>query len=47
MEQAVECPLYQLQKITVYNTDIVSPESFTQAGNMDGYTYSIPLLKKS
>lgn len=47
MEQAVECPLYQLQKITVYNTDTVSPESFTQAGNMDGYTYSIPLLKKS
>lgn len=47
MEQAVECPLYQLQEITVYNTDTVSPDSFDRAVNMDGYTYYIPLLKKN
>lgn len=47
MEQAVECPLYQLQNVTIYNTDTISPESFSQGVNMDGYTYYIPLLKKN
>lgn len=47
MEQAVECPLFQLQKITVYNTETVNPDSFTQSGNMDGYRYYIPFLKRN
>lgn len=47
MEQAIECPLYQLQTVTVYNTDTINPESFSQSGNMDGYTYIIPLLKRN
>ncbi len=47
MEQAVECPLYQQQKMTVYNIDTVSPESFDLTTDMDGFAYHIPLLKKN
>ncbi len=47
MEQAVECPLYQQQKMTVYNTDTVNPDSFDNITDMDGFTYCIPLLKKN
>lgn len=47
MEQAVECPLYQQQKMTVYNTDTINPESFEGIADMDGFTYCIPLLKKN
>lgn len=46
MEQAVECPLFQLQKMTVYNTDTVNPDSFLLFSNMDGYTYTVPMLKR-
>lgn len=45
MENAVEWPLYQLQTITVYNTDKVNPESFAVTNRTDGYTYFIPYLK--
>ncbi len=47
MEQAIECPLYQLQTVTVYNTSAVAPESFSRNINADGYTYMIPLLKRN
>ncbi len=47
MEQAVECPLFQLQTVTVYNTDTVSPESFSKNINADGYTDMIPYLKRN
>lgn len=47
MEQAIECPLYQLQTVTVYNCNTVNPDSFSQNYNMDGYTYIIPLLKRN
>lgn len=47
MEEAVECPLYQQQKMTIYNTETVNPESFDKLTAMDGFTYVIPLLKKN
>lgn len=45
MEQAVEYPLYQLQKVTIYNIDTVHPDSFDESFNYDGFEYAIPLLK--
>lgn len=45
MDQAVEWPLYQLQTMTVYNTEKISPESFAEVNRADGYTYYIPYLK--
>lgn len=45
MEQFVEQPLYQLQYMTVYNTETVSPESFAEPNPSDGFTYYIPYLK--
>ena len=47
MEQAVELPLYQLQQITIYNTETVNPESFSEEINFDGFTYALPILKKN
>ena len=47
MEQAVECPLYQLQTVTVYNTDTINPDSFSQMLNMDGYAEILPYLKRN
>ncbi len=47
MEQAVECPVYQQQKMTVYNTETINPDSFERAANMDGFTYYIPYLKNN
>jgi len=47
MEQAVECPLYQLQTVTVYNTDTINPDSFLRNANMDGYAEIIPFLKQN
>ena len=44
MEQAVEFPLYQLQNITVYNTETVNPESLENLSGFDDYTYVIPNL---
>lgn len=46
MEEAVECPLYQQQKMTVYNTETVNPESLNVLPDADGFTYMIPLLEK-
>lgn len=46
MEQAVECPLYQLQHVTAYNTDKISPDSFGVDFNYDGFAYVLPLLKR-
>ncbi len=45
MQQAVENPLYQLQTITVYNTDVISAESVNLEGDYYGFTYTLPLLK--
>lgn len=47
MAEAVESPLYQPQKITVYNTEKISDSSFVHGMNIDGYTHYIPLLKKN
>ena len=47
MEQAIECPIYQPQKMTVYNTQTVSADSFDRVSDMDGFTYYIPQLKKN
>ncbi|MBQ2847880.1 MAG: hypothetical protein IJE74_06465 [Clostridia bacterium] len=44
MEQAIEWPLYQLQTITVYNTETVNPDSIIN-NYTDGFTYYIPNLK--
>ncbi len=46
MEQAIECPLYQLQTVTIYNTETINENSFDSNLNYDGYTYVIPMLKK-
>ena len=46
MAQAVECPLYQLQTVTAYNTDKISPESFGDDFDYDGFTIVLPLLKR-
>ena len=47
MEQATESPLFQQQKMIMYNTETVSSDSFDYASEMDGFTYYIPLLKKN
>ena len=47
MEQAIECPLYQLQNVTVYNTETINENSFTSNMNYDGFTYIISMLKKN
>lgn len=46
MEQSVECPLFQLQTVTAYNVDKISPDSFGVDFNYDGYANVIPLLKR-
>lgn len=46
MAQALECPLYQLQTVTAYNTDKISPDSFGDNFDYDGFTYVLPLLKR-
>lgn len=45
MQQAVEWPLYQFQELTVYNTEKINPDSFSQNNKSDGFTYFIPKLK--
>ena len=45
MQEAVEWPLYQPQKITVYNTEKISPDSFAENNESDGFTYYISKLK--
>ncbi len=47
MEQAVEYPVYQLQTVTVYNTETVNPESLDGFDDFDGYTYIIPYLEEN
>lgn len=47
MEQAVECPLYQLQTITIFNTDTINIDSISQSYNSVGYSYIIHLLRKN
>lgn len=46
MEQAVQYPVYQLQTVTIYNTDTVNPDSLSGFDNYDGYTYIIPYLEE-
>ncbi len=46
MEQAVECPLYQLQTVTAYNIDKISTDSFGVDYNYDGFADVLPLLKR-
>lgn len=45
MEEAVEFPVYQLQTVTLYNIEKISPDSFDDDFNYDGYDYAIPHLK--
>lgn len=44
MQQAVEWPLYQRQEIVIYNTETISPDSFMQINESDGFTYFISKL---
>lgn len=46
MAQAVECPLYQLQTVTAYNVKKISPDSFGDNFDYDGFTYVLPHLKR-
>lgn len=47
MEQAVECPVCQLQTVTAYNIEKISPDSFNVDFSYDGFTEVIPLLKRN
>lgn len=47
MEQAVEYPLYQLQTVTIYNTETINPDSLVGFDDYDGFTYIIPHLKEN
>ena len=44
MECNVEYPLYQLQTVTVYNTNTIDEKSIEENKSFDGYTYIIPWL---
>lgn len=46
-EQAVETPVCQLQRVTAYNTEKISPESIGNNFDFDGYSAVLPLLKKN
>lgn len=46
-EQAVETPVCQLQTVTAYNTEKISPESVGNNFDYDGYSAVLPLLKKN
>lgn len=46
-EQAVETPVCQLQIVTAYNTEKISPESVGNNFDYDGYSAVLPLLKKN
>lgn len=46
MKNAVEYPLYQLQRVTVYNIETVDEKSVEENKNFDGYTYIIPWLSQ-
>lgn len=46
-EQAVENPICQLQTVTAYNTEKISPESIGNNFDYDGYSAVLPLLKKN
>ena len=45
MEQAVECPVCQLQTVTAYNTDKIRADSIGENFDYDGFTYILPILK--
>lgn len=47
MEQAVEYPLYQLQNITIYNTETINPDSFEEGVAFDGFSYYLSKLKRN
>ena len=47
MQQAVEYPLYQLQTVTIYNTETISKDSIEGFDNYDGFTYIIPFLEEN
>ncbi|MBR2868798.1 MAG: hypothetical protein IKB88_07030 [Clostridia bacterium] len=47
MEQAVECPVCQLQTVTVFNTDKILKDSIGDNFDYDGYAYILPLLKEN
>lgn len=46
MEQAIECPAYQLQTVTIYNTETISEKSFDGDYDFGGFTFAITSLKK-
>lgn len=47
MEQAIECPIYQLQTVTIYNTETISEESFNSDFDYDGFIFEITSLKRN
>lgn len=44
MEQAAVMPLYQLQTVTVYNTETIDESALADIADYDGYDYIIPEL---
>ncbi len=47
MSEMIEYPLYQLQRITVYNTEKINPDSIPENKYYDGFAYVLPLLKQN
>lgn len=45
MGVAIELPLYQLEQITVYNTDVIDEDSLLSVSLYDDYTYILSTLK--
>lgn len=46
LSNAIEYPLYQLQTVTVYNTDTINEAAINENKNHDGFTYIIPWLSQ-
>ena len=47
-ELAFECPIYQSQQITIYNTETIAAGSIpTDASSYDGFAYLLPMLQRA
>ncbi len=44
MDSAVELPLYQLQRVTAYDTGVINEKSLIDVSEYDGYTDILPYL---
>ena len=47
MAYAIECPVCQLQTVTIYNTETINSDSLSDFDNYDGFDYVIPYLEET